>query len=277
MRKKSTLKILLVIFISAFSFAANSQVYFGVYSGYGLPIAKRVIATDVFPNSSGTVLSTMVGSFGKGFTNGLLTGYQFNNYLSAELGIEQLSGSKILYSLVDSSDFYAHTIERMAKAKMINLIPAIRLTVGEGKFKSYIRTGMLIGFNGEIVSDKSDISEARNYTDRYETTEQFRGGIAFGFLSGLGLSYSLNNALSFSAEAVVHAQTWSPQKSSIIKCTRNGVDELPSFPTYAKEFEYAETAPGYWLQPSPDSPTIRLREYYSFSSYGLSLGVRYKF
>ena len=279
MKKKLLLRFRFLFFLLLLVSSSRAQIYFGISGGYGFPLAKQVIAVDYTLGSSGTyAFGGLQGSFGKGYTSGFFVGYNFNDHWSGEVSFERLSSSKIKSLVIDTViPNEKHTIERMARAKLSNIIPSVRYTIGEGKFKTYIRTGLLIGFNGKITSEATMTNEYYYGSDSSEITEIFRGGVSLGFLGGVGVNYSLNNRIVFFAEAVMHAQTWSPLKSSITKYTGNGVDHLNSMSTSFTEREYKEKSTSNFPGQSPDSPSILLKRSYPFSSYGLTLGIVFKF
>jgi hypothetical protein len=284
MRRKITFGIFfkpwLISALFLFGFRVDAQVYFGASGGLGFPLAKQVIAIDITVGSSGySSFGAMEGSFGQGFFKGLFAGYQVGEHFSGEIGIEHLSGSNILYSLVDTFNYpQIYTRDRMAKGRMTNIIPATRFTIGENKFRLSIRTGLLIGLNGQIKTEYNETSQTSSgQTNLWEINHVFRGGVAWGFLSGLGLNYSLNSWISFYAEAQVHAQTWGALKSTMTKYTYRGTDQLGSMPVSFKESEYEEKATALFPGQDSDNPSILLKRYYSFSSYGFSIGVIFKF
>lgn len=289
MKKRSIhfpiLKPAFVFLFSLLVFKANAQVYFGASSGYGFGMAKQMIASDITGGASGFYLQGgLFGSFGKGFRQSVFGGYQFSEHLSYEIGFEYLSGSKLRFSMVDTFESNRTlTIERIAGARMTNIVPALRITIGEKKIKTYIRTGLLIGVKGWMLSESINTTEdswgSNINSSKDECIEEYRGGIAWGFAGGFGMNYSLSKWLSFFTEAVIHAQTWSPLKSSITKYTYNGVDALVSMPVSSKEFEYKETVTTNNLQAASNlnEPTISLKRYYPFSSYGISFGIILKF
>jgi hypothetical protein len=274
----SVKKLLISALISLmFISTGSAQIYCGISSGYGLPLAKQMLEVDYISGSTGDfVFGGLEGSLGKGFTNSFFAGYQFGAHFRFELGAEKLSGAKIKSSVVDTFDYGStYTIGRSMKAKMINIIPGVRFTVGEKKFRSYFGMGMLIGFNGEINSERDQTSEySFGGPSKYDQTEIFTGGIAWGFLGRVGVSYSLNHYISFLAEGTIHAQTWSPDKSKYTKCTHNWVDQLSSFPVSAKEFEYHRNVSYNFPYQNSSAPSILNRQYFPFSSYGLTLGVQ---
>lgn len=271
------IKATLFLFSLLFVFGAHSQVYFRVSSGFGLPLAKQVIFTDFISGSSGEyAYGGPEGSFGKGLTYGISSGYKFKKVWQGEIGFEYLSSAKMISSAIDSMEYGGNiTSERKLSCNLMNIIPAVIYTIGEKKFKISIRAGFLLGFNGKIISKKVFAQDFLGNISVRESDEVFGGGIAWGFSGGIGLNYALNKLIHLSAEATFHAQTWSPDKSYYTKYNDHGVDMLPSFPVSAKEFEYHKNISYGWPYHSSDNPAIMSRQYFPFSSYGLTFGVSF--
>lgn len=239
---------------------------------------QHVISTDHSVNSGGTMVYQFKGSLAKGFNSGLFSGYQFTKHFAFELRIEKLFGTQQHASFTDDFDAYhSTTLEYAAKAKMLNLFSALRFTIGERNCKAYMRTGLVIGLGGEMVIDKKFITSSAPFTSSgsSETSWKYSGRIAPGIATAIGGSYKLGNFSVFGEVGII-CQTWAPAKSTRIKTTYNGVDQLPNYPVSYKEYEFTSdnVMSGNIMN---DQPSQRVKEYYSFSSIGVNVGLTYSF
>jgi len=215
------------------------------------------------------------GSYGKGIQASGTLGYMFSENLGAELSIGYLHGGKFIRKESDISSTYISINEISTYGRMLRFTPALRMSVGKGKIRPYMRMGLVIGVGAKLTVDS-----IRKYDDLYlvtngswETVTKYSGGISLGFASGLGADFKCNERYSFYMELGFITQSWAPEKSLITKYLDNGVNELSTFTTYQKETEYLDNYTEDTGSFDSSVPQKQLKFYFPFSSVGINVGL----
>ncbi|MDI1353580.1 MAG: outer membrane beta-barrel protein [bacterium] len=281
---KKITKITLALLSSFIVTQAYSQgMYANLGLGYGMSAGGTISPYDNSSVSNGSTTTYNYksvsggGSFGKGMQIGGTFGYMFNKNVGAELGISYLMGGKITSKDVYTGTNSSSTDEYTYKGKMLRFAPGIRLTVGEGKIKPYMRTGVVIGVGTKLTETYHRTSVNGSNTNIRDEETAYTGGISFGFACGLGMVYAINDNLGIFAELGIITQSWAPKKGEVTSSTLNGVDQLSGMTTSQKETEYlksySEVSPGS----DPGSPNKSQQFKMPFSSAGINVGVHYTF
>lgn len=257
---KKLSKIALVILVLSFPITTvNAQgLYLNVGLGYNLAAGKQLIGT----NTTSSSIEGVYGSYGKGISPDLGVGFMFSEHVGAELGFSYLLGGK--YETTDNDGSTTSTTE--AKAKMLRIIPAIRVTTGE-TVKPYARFGIVIG-----MMPKADVEETGSTTvsgfgsTSFTNTDKYTGGSSIGFLGAAGVDFKLSDMLAIYAELNSITQSWAPNKrESTMVSSAGGVSVSESSTT---NFE----------DNVPDNSTgIGLKYFEPFSSFGIHAGVKLMF
>jgi hypothetical protein len=279
MKTKIKLQSALIIIATCFGVNVFSQeLYINADAGYGFPAAPYLMAENSTSNTieTNTTYDYEIvkgsGSFGKGVHAGAIIGYMLTENIGAELGIGYLFGGKITSTHDYHGDNNSGTSESTLSAKMLRFIPALKVTVGNGNIKPYMRTGLVIGMAGKIKSNyKTTILET------IEREGEYTGGISLGFAGALGADFKLNNNIGIFAEIGIITQSWAPKKSEITKLTINGQDRLDDLTTNDREIEYVDSYTFYFENTDMDSPSQELKTYFPFSSVGGNVGIRFTF
>ncbi len=248
----------------------SQKAYMNIGGGYGFSVASQAIGVNAASNSA----SLIKGTFGKGINAGASFGYELKKHFALELGVNYITGSKYKITINDYH-YYPETVN--LKGKMLKLIPAIKMTIGENAV-GYVRIGLVIGALNRIsvkdeyyFYDYSLMAPKQNVT----STEVYRGGTPLGFNSAVGIEMIDNEHLSFFAEINSTSLSWAPKKSSFINYDINGYDQLSKMDVNQKEFEYVDKYDPYSV-PTPSKPLKVLKSYYSYSNIALSFGIKVK-
>lgn len=268
----------IAVFIGANTFAQGLYVNAG--AGYGFPAACYLMEEDYTFNSTGAdatwdyEIVKGSGSFGKGIQPGIIIGYMFNKNIGAELGVSYLLGGKI-ESKDEYHDFIGTEIrETMLKGTMLRFTPALKMTVGDGNVKPYMRAGLVIGALGKIKVTETETETGEYASGNEEREYEYKGGISLGFSGALGADFMLSDNIGLFAELGVITQSWAPKKGELTKYEVDGVDKLGEMDTYDKEIEFVDSYSESSGSVDENSPMKRLKMYFPFSSFSINVGIR---
>jgi outer membrane protein W len=285
MKTKIKFQSTVVIFIVLFVVQVYSQgAYVNLGAGYGFPAAPYLMADNSTYHSyeiGYTVDEEIIkgsGSFGKGLQAGAIIGYMFNPNIGAELGISYLLGNKIesKNESINENSTYYHSYKNESKVtgKMLRFTPALKITVGNGNIKPYMKTGLVIGVAGKIKSTSKSTNSDDFTSETIESEMDLNGGISLGFAGALGADFMLSDNIGIFAEMGIITQSWAPKKGEYTKYSVDGVDKLNDFTTFDKEIEFIESYSFYTENTDYDSPRQELKTYFPFSSVGVNVGVK---
>lgn len=281
MKTKTKLQLAIVIIAVLIGTTTFAQgLYINAGAGYGFPAAPYQMAENYSSNSNTTGNTSDYeivkgsGSFGKGLQAGAIIGYMFNPNVGAELGISYLFGGKIESKDDYHSEYYSSTNEATLSAKMLRFTPALKITVGNGNVKPYMRTGLVIGAAGKIKRVYKSTSTGDFDTEKEEGEMELTGGISLGFAGALGADFKLSESIGIFAEMGIITQSWAPKKGEITKYNVNGLDQLDDMTTYDKEIEFVDSYTYNSETVDEDSPDQTLKMYFPFSSIGVNAGIK---
>ncbi len=191
------------------------------------------------------------GSYGGGTSINISAGYNFNKYISTEIGISRnYSGyyswdtswtellSKYLFYFGDSV-YGTASRGKALSATQTRIIPVVKFQLHSKIVSPFIKIGPVIRIGGNIRSiyywSDPQSDDGGSYTTYY------KGGFSIGCFIGLGGEISLGNKFGLVAQESLIIQNWAPTKQV-------------------------------------DNPTIKLASYsHSFSSWGFNMGIKYYF
>jgi outer membrane protein W len=267
------LKAAAMVLATVFFLQAKSQLYVEAGLGYALPIAAQGYKTETsrnYPQFGTPTYNTSLKSgisYGKGVQFDAIMGYMFNENLVAELGINYLAGSKTETDKTTSTGA-SSTQVATTSAKMLRLLPTLRLTAGKGKVKPYMKAGVAIGVSPKIKLEVDQVGSGTTSNQQLEMT----GGVSIGFVGGAGVIFRPNNRWSFYSEIKVISLSWSPKKAVITKAVVNGQDQLRNSTVSQREAVFVNTVSST-SSANSNAPTENLKSQLPFSSVGLSIGV----
>src|ERR1017187_3401574 len=196
----------IAIFVCLISLFEGKSIAQGFYinagGGYGLQMASLMVANN---NSSSNGPNNHIGvydSYGAGLNFGIAVGYQFSKHISAEINGNYLIGAYINNSnSQDSANKGNNTYKQVAntaRATMLRLIPAIKLSMLPDDFTPYIKAGVVIGLMPAITGNSTE-------TDKYSTTlptitssdtiytknYKYSGGASIGGMAAIGVDINV--------------------------------------------------------------------------------------
>lgn len=248
---------------------ATAQIYTGVSTRIGYPFLEDHLSTDFSVSSSGfEVWQRNNGSFGGGVAASVTLGYRIPVGFLFEGEFEYFKGCVITSQFTDSTPqpFSIHH-NRKYYASFFNITPTVGIQVVHGKFGFFTKSGVMFGLRPNTTMELTRIYENPFPPGQtiYEESENYFGGIAFGFKQKMGLSYFITKNFSASIEFDAIFQWWSPEEGERTQYDYNGVDQLAGLTYSATHFIFV-TEPAMVVQ--QDQPSERSTVKYSLCSLG---------
>lgn len=268
--------------MSSISYA---QIQVSVSSGYALGSAEMKLGESI--NLSDT--NNEYGSYGEGLNFQLRGTYFFNESFGTEVGFGYLHGTDQTISKVSLPNT---EVDAIARARALGASASIvyRFTNNiYGRFGALIKVG---GKTEAVVYQKSVFSEDEanafgvpfgSYSET-DYKEDFHGKFPLGFIGALGYNYNLNSNFSVFVEAEYYGISLKRKDSELSEFNTDIVlpdgtiavsgfytlDNLPE--GYVKKTTYVDN-----LSNSNTDPSKKLSQKVPYSSFGISVGITYKF
>lgn len=263
------------LFLIAFSIITQAsfaqKMYVNMNAGYNFnsaPFTRQNITSIGSNGNLTTTHETVDISLGKGVNIDATFGYMFNKNVGTELGFSYLKGSNS--STLENSNNFSDTRNISIAASMIRFIPTILIVTEYKKIYPYAKLGLIVGSGSYTVIDDAKGSSP------YYTSTKYDGGFAFGYFSGFGANYKLNNKISLFGEISIISMSYAPNKSEITESKMNGVNILPNMTIRDKQTEYSDNYTEDNNSSSNTSvPRKSLKQSIPFSSIGFNIGIRY--
>ena len=283
-------QIIALVFTLSF-FSVNAQnFYVDGHVGYGFGINGE---TNLFVNE--TTFSTSSGQFnyqgeaiklslGRGFNFGINGGYFFNKNIGVDLGLNYQIGSSTeskrlnIYERTDQSNQLYRTTnnnEITLSSNILHITPAIVLKTEFQKFSPYVKMGLVMG-TGKI---KSSSTNSRTYSSpqpaepvHREYELEYYGGLALGFEGAFGVTFTINENLSWLAETYFRSMSYAPKNGLVTKSIENGVDVLNNLSDHEKNIKYSKE---YSYNSNQDTPQETSMIRLPYNSLGLKIGMRF--
>lgn len=268
---------LVIILSQQISAQSDKGFYATVQSGYNFGTGQSNFGT-AFSFQTGNGIQTSANSasseipkinLGKGFNAQVAFGYMFTKSIGLELGVNYLLGGK---EKTASSSYTGEFRSNDISANMIQIKPTVVIRAGYEKINPYAKIGLVAGF-GKIEME----IEQYDGTNLFNSIIELDGGMALGFHSSLGSLYKINNRFSLFGELNLVSLTYSPEKGRITKFYANGEDVLASMSVQNTQFDFVDTLVETGVPPSSTQPSQTYKIPFSFSSFGLNVGLQYNF
>jgi outer membrane protein W len=208
-------------------------------------------------------------NLGQGFNAGATFGYMFNKNIGLELGANYLMSSKTNTTNTSYSGDYRNN---EISAKMIQIKPTIVFRGGYDKINPYAKLGMVIG-SGKMILE----GDSKDGGDTYNTTLELNEGTPIGFQGSLGTLYKINEKFSLFAELDLISLSYAPKRGEYTKFIVNGADVLSSMSVENKEIEFVDSFTNTGVSSPSTQPSKAPKVPFSFSSFGLNIGLQYNF
>lgn len=244
--KKPALGIL-VLFVITFSNAYSQSVYVKLGGGYGLGLATQLI----YYSGSSSAWENKYGSFGEGINFQAGFGYNITPNIALELTGSYTLGKKFEYTSSSGSTSYKEY------ANSIFIIPSAILKAPMKDITPYARFGMVLGIPTKYYESAPVGSITLGGPIKYKEY----GGLAMGIQGACGVDFKVANKLGIFAEIFGIGMSYGP---STLENTENYLGIQPIV-TYSES--------GNFTSGSNTAPTPR----YSFSSFGMNVGLTYTF
>lgn len=252
--------------------------------------------------NNGTNYTNTFQALNKGFGGGanffVSAGYNFNPYLSAELGFSYLPGTTIQSTyteqdnyLVDLNEYEITNetlIDKLTSSPLCRLMPTVKFSFPLSKFTPYLKAGLIVGMGAKVTigniysSTEADIV---NGTTVYGTPEMDNmaltasGGLSLGYTGSIGVEYKISNSFSVYAEFNIISESWSPTQGDITSFYESGA--TPPYVLSSSQFTYSDniTTGGPGNNGNANN-VIEINSQYpkqtfSFSSYGFAIGIKF--
>ena len=236
------------MFASLLTLAGNALAqgsYLNAGFGYGLSAGDWLGVTE--PNGTA---NNVYGSFGRGLTLGLNTGYKVNDNAAFELGLWYVMGSSYQF-ITDfgSSGSSSHKVS----GNTFRVMPEIKITGGKTHNKLYAKFGFVLGI-------ATKLNDAETFTSPAGSTDinhDFTAGTSHGWTGAFGIDFSEDLSTSFFLEANFCHQVFKPDLETINIAGQDPV-----------KFKLVD-------EPNPNDIDEKLRPFFSFSTITITAGVRF--
>ena len=275
------LKSIVILLSFFYSITTNAQSEKGFYasinSGYNIGTGKgdyyKAVTIGAYnsteTSASNSEFEIVKVNLGSGINVGANFGYMFTKNIGFELGANYLLSSKIKASQTSYTGDYGNS---EIYAKMIQINPTLVFRSGFEKINPYGKVGLVIG-SGKIINDRNQ----KNGVDTSNFTLELDGGNPIGFQASIGTLYNINSKLSLFGELNLVSLEYAPKKGKYTKYLENGVDQLPTMTIREKEAEFVESLIETGEPSNPNEPSKSITIPFSFSSFGINVGVQYQF
>jgi hypothetical protein len=254
--------------------ASESSFFIRIYGSYGIAMPGAYNSIDFYNNTqstnfayggfttSGTTVKDNKVGLGQGLRFGGGIGYILNDFINLGLDVDYYqSGSFLTTSVAFSA---ANIISGTLDAKMLTFTPNVTFkAISADNYYIYNRLGINVGLPKvtEVYSTTSPVTVQ---------TYEFQGGIALGYLVGIGVQFRISNALRAFVELNANSTSYAPQKRVLTAYTEAGVDKFAAVPaSIVKTIEYFDNL----TAGAGKSVTLSM----PFTSLGLQVGVAYRF
>lgn len=224
-------------------------------------------------------------SLGTGGQFSLSVGCQVGNHIAIELAGFYNPTKSLKFETTDyyyfpvGGYYFDYNVTHTFKGSTFGFIPAIQFRIGQGSVKPYGRIGVIFAFNSMTYDYKGDYFTTHPYyypTSHESYTLEYKRNLNVGIEAAAGVDIYLADRLSLFVEANGRFISFIPGKAEYTSYIVNGEDCLDELTVYEREIELVSS---YETTDNPpqNEPRKELRESFSFSSLGLSAGIRFNF
>ncbi len=273
-----TKKLLLGALFLCLCAVINAQGFAGFGAGYGTSISGTVLGYNSSDNSVNNTYFTenVKGSYGRGMNLNVYGGFMVNDIIGLELAANYLIGSKYTFTNSDIDNNSSSTTVYDVHATSFRLIPCIRLSYGENKFRYYSRVALAFGLSNKLTEVSNRTITNPGGTDMIYNSFEYSGGLYMGFTGAFGLTYQLSDNIALYGELTRYFISWGAKEGRFTEYTVNGVDELGNLTTDQKEYLYVDKIDQSMNQ-NPGEPRKALKFYTPLNALSLSLGLHFTF
>jgi hypothetical protein len=231
-----------------FSDASAQKAYFNAGFGYGFPAGDRIGVS-----MPGNAPENVYGSFAKGLTIGLNTGYMASESIAFDMGIWYVAGSTYEFTGYDTS---VGEIHDRVSGKTVRVMPSVKV-FGAGKNRAYAKFGALLGLATTLNGDETYTLPPSAGSASVYSSFEYSGGTSVGWLGAFGINFSESQTTSIFIEANFCHQNFFPTLLT---------QSAPGYP----KFTYKLVD-----DPNPAASDELLKPSFPFSTIGITAGVKF--
>jgi hypothetical protein len=239
-----------VLFVLSVTNLFSQNAYIKVGGGYGLNLASQYI----YNNGVSPANDYKYGSFGSGinFHGGFGIGVHPNIAL-------ELAGSYTLGNKYEYSSGTTIVYNKKQYASTISIMPSVIVKTNLENMTPYSRFGIIIGIPTKNYEETATGTGAPTGTFKEKET----GGMALGFQGAFGINFKASKQIGIYTEIFGIGMNYAPGQIENTETYTGG--------TIIPVRTYEET----WTPATGDNKAGKPR--YSFSSFGLNVGLTYTF
>lgn len=248
--KRSITAVLAILFVFTVTNLFSQSAYVKLGGGYGLSLASQ----EIYNAGTGTTNDYKYGSFGEGINFQAGFGYNINSNIALELDGSYTLGKKYENTygtgIIFTDKWYANTI---------SIMPSVVVKAPMKDMTLYTRFGMVIGIPSKFRETTATGTGAPAGTDKWKES----GGMGLGVNGAVGMNFKAGKNLGIFAEIFGIGMNYAPSTAENTE-TFTGQTINPTI-TYEEN----------WTPTAGDNKMQKPR--YSFSSFGLNVGLTYTF
>lgn len=228
-----------------YCFQANAQGgFFNAGFGYGFPAGEQIGV-----ESPAGVEKNVYGSYAKGITVGIGTGYMANRNVGLDLGVWYVIGSTYEFEALDTT---FGTVNDRRSGSTIRIMPAIKV-MAEGKSKLYAKFGLIVGIATAIEGDET----FQGGSGTLYSSFKYSGGSSIGWTGAVGIDFHETGNSSIFVELNFWHQNFSPDLLSL---------SIPGIPKI--NYKLVD-------EPNPAAGDELRKPSFPFSTIGITAGVKF--
>lgn len=269
--------------ITVFCFVSLSlsaqNFYFNLQRGDGFATEAGQV-NYITSTDEGRAEELVTDGFGEGTYFRTSLGYNFNDFISLDFGINYLRGKTItyeyIYTFISIGDTYRETTSESINTFLFT--PQLRFNIPTRfRIQPYIQIGGAVG----ILPKKSFkqillIIDDNSFTNvRLDTERELSGGNPLGFTAALGAKYSISKKFSLIVDLELLNMSYQPRHSITTKYIRDGVSELEDMTVREREVIYKKEIES--RASDNNEPRIALPINFPMSNVSLNIGFQFDF
>lgn len=280
MNKKTVALFLTICF---FCKAQSQQIYIKAYTQYHLSISSEAAPQYFFPGYALGYFAYNVTSdikdfsIASGFKYGGAVGYQLNNVLGIETGIDYFSTKRNIKADVVPFAFAATT---KWDYQCIQASPLLTARKAVSKSSLIIKAGPIIG-----MAWLKNTVQAGDYLSR---TYQLEKHLTLGYTMGIEYDCKLSSILSLLLECGLEHSSYTPSKAKLEAITVPGNTSVAAQSEYLRKIEYVKQVRNLDVSYSYSTnyfsgnyisdqtrPEIRIKQSMNFNTAYFGIGIKY--
>lgn len=283
MNKKTVALFLTICF---FRNAQSQQIYIKVYTQYHLAISSEPSPQYFDPGdlTNGYYVENVSSdikdfSIASGFKYGGAVGYQFNDVLGIETGIDYFGTKR---NIKADFAFFAFAATTKWDYQSIQASPSLTAKKTMNKSSLIIKAGPIIG-----MAWLKNTVQAGDYLSRTYLLEKH---LTLGYTMGIEYDSKLSSTLSLLIECGLEHSSYTPSKAKLKAINVPGSTSVDDQSEYLKKIEYVKQVRNLDVFPTynnyniyfansynsnPAKPEIRIKQSINFNTAYLGIGFKY--